>query len=343
MSDKRHELSEFDRGRIVGAHDAGMSERQIVEMYDFSKTTVHRVINDFEEYGITKPAPRSGRPPKLDDDDKSSLVQIVEKDHRAPLARITAQMRDVILDDISERTIQRTLHTEGYFGRVGVRKPFVSDTNRIKRLEWANERKNWSSEWDFVIWSDESRYEISGDGRRKWVWRRPEQKMDVDCLIPTFKSGNKSVMVWGCFTRSGVGPLVRLRGRLAAQDYVQVLESNLLPFLEGLKRKKRFVFQEDNAPIHTSTKSKKWKADNGIPCLPWPAQSPDLNPIEHLWDELERRLRQRDKPPKNEDELFEILLDEWKKIPKSVLENLVDSMPNRVQGVRKAEGYSTKY
>jgi len=50
--------------------------------------------------------------------------------------------------------------------------------------------------------------------------------MDIDCLIPTVKTGDKSVMVWGCFTRFGVGPLVRLEGRLAAKDYVQVLEKH---------------------------------------------------------------------------------------------------------------------
>jgi transposase len=120
MIEKRHELSEFDRGRIVGAHDAGMSERQIVEMYGFPKTTVHRTIKDFEEHGIVEARPRSGRPPVLDDRDKRHLVQIVEKNHRAPLANTTAQIQDITSKNISISTVRRALHMEGYHGRVGV-------------------------------------------------------------------------------------------------------------------------------------------------------------------------------------------------------------------------------
>ena len=136
MTEKRHELSEFDRGRIVGAHDAGMSERRIVEMYGFAKTTVHMVIKNFEERGLTKPAPRSGRP---QNSQKIINRSIVEENHLASLSEITAQMRDITLDDVSESTIRRALHVSGYFGHVGTRKPFVSEVNRQKRLDWALE------------------------------------------------------------------------------------------------------------------------------------------------------------------------------------------------------------
>lgn len=343
MSDKRRELTEFERGEIVGAHRCGKSQLEIAEIFGFARTTVQRVIKQFEENGLTKPAPRSGRPPKLDDNDKIRLAKLVEENHHTSLAEITDKMRDILLDDISERTIQRALHEEGYFGRVGLRKPFISDVNKKKRLSWARERLSWVKDWRFVIWSDESRYELCGSNRRQWVWRRPEQKMDIDCLVPTFKSGQKSVMVWGCFTRFGVGPLVRLKGRQSAKEYIEVLKNHLLPFIESLQRKKRFSYQDDNAPIHTAKKTRKWKEENSIPCIPWPAQSPDLNPIEHLWDELERRTRLREKPPKNEEELYENLLEEWKKIPISVLEKLVDSMPDRVRAVNNANGYPTKY
>ena len=342
MAEKRSEISEFDRGRCVGAHDGGMTTRDIADLYNISKTTVHRIIYDYKENGIIEARPRSGRPPELDPRDKRHLVQLVEKNHYAPLAQITAEIQDITKKPLSLSTIQRALHMEGYAGRVGLRKPFVNDKNRHIRLKWSRERLPWDDEWNQIIWSDESRYELFGSKRRQWVWRHPEQRTDDNCLVPTFKSTQKSVMVWGCFTRFGVGPLVRLEGRIKAVDYIKVLETYLVPFIKSLDGETH-IFQEDNAPVHTAKITTKWKLNNSIPSLPWPAQSPDLNPIEHLWDELERRVRGHNILSKNEDELFSFLVEEWEKIPLNVLEKLVDSMPSRVQAVCNGNGYPTSY
>ena len=104
-----------------------------------------------------------------------------------------------------------------------------------------------------------------------------------------------------------------------------------------------FTFQEDNALVHTAKKVVMWKQNHSIPCLPWPPQSPDLNLIEHLWDELEQRVRGCNILPKNEDELFGYLLEEWHKIPTQILENLVDSLPCHIEAVYKAKGYPSRY
>ena len=80
-----------------------------------------------------------------------------------------------------------------------------------------------------------------------------------------------------------------------------------------------------------------------ISLMKWPGQSPDLNPIEHLWDKLERRIRKQKPPPKNEAELFRLLQTEWEKIPENVYQNLILSMNDRVKAVLKAKGYATKY
>jgi len=165
----------------------------------------------------------------------------------------------------------------------------------------------------------------------------------MDCLVPTFKSGRKGTMVWGCFTSYGLGPLVRVDGRMTANDYIEILNNHLLPYLETLDQQNEYLFQDDNAPIHRARKTLSWMSENDISQLPWPPQSPDLNPIENIWDELERRVRKCVPLPKNETELFDFLQNEWSNIDQSVYCNLVESMPRRVKAVKKSKGYSTKY
>jgi len=224
-----------------------------------------------------------------------------------------------------------------------VRKPLVTKKNQVKRLNWAKERQKWDDEWSDIIWSDESKFELfRGDGRR-WVWRRPHEKYDVKCLIPTTKSGQDGVMVWGCFTKHGLGPLVRLDGKITAKKYITVLQNHLIPYMNTLENKENVKFQEDNAPIHTARIAKKWKDENNVISLPWPAQSPDMNPIEHLWDELERRIRSCKPLPKSKEDLWQMLQKEWYNIDANVYQNLVDSMPRRIAAVMQSKGNPTKY
>ena len=97
----------------------------------------------------------------------------------------------------------------------------------------------------------------------------------------------------------------------------------------------------DNDPKHTSGLVKDWLKQKTIQTLPWPSFSPDLNPIENLWDEFERRVKKHQL--KNLQELELQLTQEWNNIELSVLEKLVDSVPSRLYECVKTKGYPTKY
>ncbi|MCJ8745688.1 hypothetical protein PDJAM_G00133110 [Pangasius djambal] len=98
-----------------------------------------------------------------------------------------------------------------------------------------------------------------------------------------------------------------------------------------------FLFQHDCAPVHKARSIKTWMSEFGVEELDWPAQSPDFNPIEHLWDELVRRLRARPSHPTSVPDLTNVLLEEWSKIPINTLLNLVESLPRRVEAVIAAK------
>ena len=123
-------------------------------------------------------------------------------------------------------------------------------------------------------------------------------------------------MVWSCFSWRGLAPLVVLRGTITAQAYVDVLNTFLLPTVEEQFGDGDCIFQHDRAPVHTARPVAEWLHDNNIPVMDWPAQSPDLNPIEHLWDVLERRLRARPHRPTSIPLLSAALREEWLLFPK---------------------------
>ncbi len=116
---------------------------------------------------------------------------------------------------------------------------------------------------------------------------------------------------------------------------------NLLQSAQDLRLGRRFTFQQDNDPKHTAKITKEWLHNNSVTVLEWPSQSPDLNPIEHLWRDLKMAVHQR--LPSNLTELERICKEEWQRIPKSRCEKLVASFPKRLMAVLNQKGASTKY
>ena len=201
-------------------------------------------------------------------------------------------------------------------------------------------------DWKRVLWTDETKINRIGSDGKVYVWKQQGEPVSDWTTTPTVKhGGGNNLMVWGCMGWNGVGKLIEVQGNMNAEQYCEILEEGVEESFESLEmaEEEERYFQQDNDPKHTSRKADEWFSDNNLTPLKWPAQSPDLNPIEHLWQHLKARLQQYDTPPKGVHELWERVAKEWNEIPPETCQNLIESMPRRIEAVLKAKGGHTKY
>ncbi len=220
-------------------------------------------------------------------------------------------------------------------------KPLLTQKQRQKHLTWAVEKKNWTvAQWSKVLFSDESKFCISFGNQGPRVWRKSAEAQNPCCLKSSVKFP-QSVMIWAAMSSAGVGPLCFLKSTVNAAIYQEILEHFMLPSAGKIYGDADFIFQQELAPAHTAKGTKSWFNDHFVTVLDWPANSPDLNPIENLWGIVKRKMR--DTRPNNADELKATVKDTWASIPPQQCHKLITSMPRRIEAVIKAKGAPTKY
>ena len=174
--------------------------------------------------------------------------------------------------------------------------------------------------------------------QRSYIRLRRGGASSCDIIQPRLQGQGGRLMVWGAFSSQGVIPLVRLHGNLNAVRYTEVLDEHVRHFIH---QQPHFIFMQDNAKPHTTNATTRFLQENNINVLQWPANSPDLNPIENLWGALKSELDRRE--IHGMQQLFDVALEIFVGFDQQMLDNLIESMPRHCREVIKRNGWHIKY
>ena len=332
----RKHITDVEKGIAIGMHEMGSSLNSIAKRLRRDKKTIRELLRKYNTTQDVSRRPGSGRPRKTSERDDRRIARETKRDRFITLENIGSNLQL----NVSVWTISRRLHEAGFHSYWAVKKPYISETNQRKRRIWCREHINWTVEqWNRVLWSDESPFVLRYNGRKR-VWRMHNERYATECMQGTVKH-DKKINVWGCFADSGVGHLFRIHGILNQQKYRQLLIHHMRPSVRTLFNGNNCIFQQDNDPKHTARTVKAYLSRCPFQIMEWPSQSPDLNPIENLWSQLDRELSDRN--PQSKHELFEVLQQGWSALSPQYLHSLVQSMPDRCRAVLKSGGKPTKY
>ena len=238
-------------------------------------------------------------------------------------------------------TIKRRLREMHLDGRRSATKTFLTDTAKENRLKFPND--HFDLDWKKVMFTDEVKIETSAHGMN-WVRRPPGSRYDPQYIREVNRQGRCTLMIWGGITYNGLLDIVVINGTLNKDNYISdILIPKVLPYKEA---NDDMIYMHDGAAPHRAIIVREWLEDNGIEVLKWPAQSPDLNPIENLWNMLKEEIGPLNHiGPNQKDELVEIINQSWDRLRRKrrTLSKLYASMKTRLQTVINKNGGHTKY
>ncbi|GFS74305.1 transposable element Tcb2 transposase [Trichonephila clavipes] len=340
----RQPLDAFTRGRIIGKLEEGRSVTSVAAEFGIAHSIVSRLWRQFQTTGTAIRGFSSVRPRGTTPADDRYIVLHARRNRRQKTGEIARHTTQVTGQPISRLTVARRLHGGGLSARRPDRCVPLTPAHRRRHSLWCRENRNWrDSEWERVLFTDESIFSLSNDSHRILIWRERGSRNHPSKIIVRDRYGGRGVLVWR-------GIMLGIRTDLYIFDAGLVNGSGnyneiLLPYVRLFRGAMglQFLFMDDNAPCHRTVAAEQILESEDIERMDWPARSPDLNPIEHVWDFLGRRLAARTLPPVTIRELRLALQYEWAAMPQQLSDTLILSMGRRCETCLAVRGDHIPY
>lgn len=318
---------------------SGMTAREVGKEVDRGKGFVLQWFKQMETLGHVNRKVGSGRPLKIkkgSKEEKQVRKRVKQQNSTVKAKRKLEEEDGICIDQKTVWAIVKRLKMKAKPTR---KRPALTEGQRKARLAFAllyvGEDYEFWKQW---LFSDEKKYYMYTTKRYQWCDEDEEPKVQKTWAVPP------SCYVWAGISAKGRTKLRLIKGGLTADKYIDILEDTLLPAVPAFAEDEHWVFQQDSTGrgSHGAHKVRNWLNEN-VPdtCFPWPANSPDLNPIENLWYLCNQQVQEHN--PRTKAGYWRLLKKTWESFPQSVIESLIKSMPRRCQAVIDADGGNTKY
>lgn len=329
--------------QAIGLLQAGQSHREVGERFGVSHSVIGRAWRRFQATNSVIYRHGGGRPRLTTARMDRFISQAARRQRTITSPEIAVRLMQTHAIEVSAPTVRRRLNASNLMSRRPARHPPLNRDHRRDRLNFAREHSEWNIEWGNCLFTDESRFKLRGSDGRVRVWREGNQRYQENCMVEHEPYGGGSVTIWGGIYRGGRTELIIFaNGTVNADRYLnQILRPIVLPFAN--QRGPDFIYMDDNARPHRARIVNQFFRQEEITRMVWPSRSPDLNPIEHIWDALGRRISKRPLRPNNLQELAVVIEEEWPLVEQRIIDSCIDSMPRRCQAVIRARGGPTRY